>query len=253
MRPQRLGLEPNSPSAGKEWKHSIRTFENYLASFPERAEDEIPVNKLRLLTNSVAYDVYDYIEECVTYESAIRVLENLYVKTPNEIFARHLLTTARHTPGQWLNDFVQKLQGLGKDCSFRPVTAQVYREEMVRDAFINGIISSSIRQRLLENRELTLRDAVTQANTLELAQQNSLAYDVSDNLTRHVAAVREKDQLVSKSQLEEEESQLAFVSQESSKKKKCFFCGTSFYDRSSCPARSAVFYNCKKKGFCKSV
>ena len=163
MRPQRLSLDPNSLSAGKEWNHWIRTFENYLASFPERAEDEIPVNKLRLLTNSVAYDVYDYIEECVTYESAICVLENLYVKTPNEIFAHYLLATARQTPEQSLNDFVQKLQGLGKDCSFRPVTAQVYREEMVRDAFINGIISSSIRQRLLENCELTLRDPVTQA------------------------------------------------------------------------------------------
>ena len=199
MRPQRLSLDPNSLSAGKEWKHWIRTFENYLASLPERAKDEIPVNKLHLLTNSVAYDVYDSIEECVTYESAICVLENLYVKTPNEIFARHLLATARQAPGQSLNDFVQKLQGLGKDCNFRPVTAQVYREEMVRDAFINGITSSSIRQRLLENRELILRDTVMQANMLELAQQNSLAYDVPDNLTRHVAAVTEKDQLVSKS------------------------------------------------------
>ena len=108
MRPQRLSLDPNSPSAGKEWKHWIQTFENYLASFPERAEDEIPVNKLHLLTNSVAYDVYNSIEECVTYESAIRVLENLYVKTPNEIFARHLLATARQAPGQSLNDFIKK-------------------------------------------------------------------------------------------------------------------------------------------------
>ena len=234
MRPQRLSLDPNSPSAGKEWKHWIRTFENYLASFPERAEDKIPVNKLRLLTNSVAYNVYDYIEECVTYESAIRVLENQYVKTPNEIFARHLLATARQTSGQSLNDFVQKLQGLGKDCSFRPVTAQVYREEMVRDAFIKGTILSSIRQRLLENRELTLRDAVTQANTLELAQQNSLAYDVPDNLTRHVAAVTEKDQLVSKSQLEEEESQLASVQPRKFKEKKCFFCGLFFCGQKKC-------------------
>ena len=156
------------------------------------------------------------------------MLENLYVKTPNEIFARHLLATTRQTPGQSLNDFVQKLQGLGKDCSFRPVTAQVYREKMVRDAFINGIISSSIRQRLLENRELTLRDAVRQANTLQLAQQNSLAYDVPDNLTRHVAAVTEKDQLVSKSQIEEKKSQLAFVQPRKFKEKNASFVVLSF-------------------------
>ena len=140
-----------------------------------------------------------------------------------------------------LNDFVQKLQGLGKDCSFCPVTAQVYQEEMVRDAFINGTISSSIRQRLLENCELTFRDAVTQANMLELAQQNLLAYDVPDNLTRHVAAVTEKDQFVCK-------SQLASVQPRKFKGKKCFFCGTSFHDRLSCPARSAVCYNSKNKG-----
>ena len=151
------------------------------------------------------------------------MLKNLYGKTPNEIFARHLLATARQTPEQSLNDFVQKLQSLGKDCSFRPVTAHVYREEMVRDAFINGIILSSIRQRLLENLELTLRDAVTQANTLELAQQNSLAYDVPDNLYRHVAAITEKDQLISKSQLEEEESQLASVQPRKLKEKNASF------------------------------
>ena len=181
------------------------------------------------------------------------MLENLYVKTPNEIFSRHLLTIARQTPGQSLNDFVQKLQGLGKDCSFRPVTAQVYREEMVRDAFINGIISSSIRQRLLENRELTLRDAVTQANTLELAQQNSLAYDVRNNLTRHVAAVTKKDQLVSKSQLEEEESQLASVQPRKFKVKNASFVVLPFMIARPALLEALFVIIVRRRTFCKSV
>ena len=89
MKPQRLSLDPSSPSAGKDWKHWIRTFENYLTSFLKRSKNETPVNKLRLLINSIAYDVYDFIKKSITYEGAIHVLENLYVNTPNEIFARH--------------------------------------------------------------------------------------------------------------------------------------------------------------------
>ena len=77
-----------------------------LASFPERAKNEAPIDKLHLLTNSVTYDVYDFIDVSVTCEGAIRALESLYVKTPNEIFARYMLATARQAPGQSLNNFV---------------------------------------------------------------------------------------------------------------------------------------------------
>ena len=96
----------NSLSAGKEWKHWIGTFENYLASFPERAQNEAAVNKLPLLNNSVAYDVYHFIDKCVTYEGVICALENLYIKTSNKIFFPSLAATAQQAPGQSLNDFV---------------------------------------------------------------------------------------------------------------------------------------------------
>jgi len=41
---------------------------------------------------------------------------------------------------------------LSKECNFKTVTAELYREEAVRDVFISGLQSSLIRQRLLENR-----------------------------------------------------------------------------------------------------
>ena len=56
-------------------------------------------------------------------------------------------------------------------------------------------MSSSIRQRLLEIYELTFRNVIRQANSLELAQENSQAYNVSGYLTCRVAAVTEKVRL----------------------------------------------------------
>jgi len=81
----------------------------------------------------------DYVEDCATYDEAMNALQELFVKTPNEIFARHKLSTARQQPDQSLDEFLQQLRKLSKDCNFHAVTADQYREEMVRDAFINGI------------------------------------------------------------------------------------------------------------------
>ena len=74
-----------------------------------------------------------------------------------------------------LTEFLQELRKLSKDCNLKNVTAEQYREELIRDSFINGIASPLIRQRLLENTQLGLRAAFDQANSLDLAQKNSEA------------------------------------------------------------------------------
>ena len=58
---------------------------------------------------------------------------------------------------------MQALQSLSKDCQFCEVSANEYREEAVRDAFINSLHDSEIRQRLLENRTLDLETAFGQS------------------------------------------------------------------------------------------
>jgi len=58
---------------------------------------------------------------------------------------------------------------------------------MVHDAFINGLLSHVIRQRLLENRELDLATAFEQSRTLDLAQKNSEAYDLGKVLASSVS------------------------------------------------------------------
>ena len=171
LKPARLDLDPNSPTATKEWRYWHRTFTNFIDECGEKAPDEY-----RTLVNYVSHNVYEYIEDCKDYKSAICVLEQLFVKTPNEIFARHLLATRRQKSGETLTEFLQELRKLSKDCNLKNVTAEQYREELVRDSFINGLLSPLIRQRLLENKQLDLQTAFDQENALDLAQKNSEAY-----------------------------------------------------------------------------
>ena len=51
---------------------------------------------------------------------------------------------------------MDELLVLSKTCNFQDVTAEVYRNELVRDALINGLKSHEIRQRRLENNGVTL-------------------------------------------------------------------------------------------------
>ena len=134
----------------------------------------------------MSHSVYDYVEDCTDYNSVVAILKKLYVKTPNEIFARHLLATRRQQSGESLDEFLLELRKLSKDCNLKAVSAEQYKEELVRDSFINGLSSPLIRQRLLENKTLTLDQAYSQATSLDVVQKNSAAYS---HPAVHVAAV----------------------------------------------------------------
>jgi hypothetical protein len=151
MKPSTLDLDPNSPTASKEWKHWYRTFSNFIEQFD--SDENVP-DKLKSLINCVSFNVYELIEDCTTFNSAIDILKSTFVRTPNSIFARHLLATRRQQPGETLDEFLREIRKLSKDCDFKQVTADQYREQQIRDSFINGLLSPLIRQRLLENNEL---------------------------------------------------------------------------------------------------
>ena len=117
--------------------------------------------------------MFDFIEDCATYETAIQRLRSLYVKTPNAIFARHLLATTKQQQGQSLSEFMQCLHSPSKDRGFQAVTADEYRRQSICDALINRLLSSLICQRLLEYQELNLDATFTQVSSLDLAQKHS--------------------------------------------------------------------------------
>ena len=59
---------------------------------------------------------------------------------------------------------------------------------MIRDAFINGLLSQHIRQRLLENTTLDLEATYRQARSLESAQRNSDVYSTQSTHSLNTVA-----------------------------------------------------------------
>ena len=126
----------------------------------------------------VSAEVYEYISECADYTTALQILESTYIVPKNIIYARHLLVTRQQKHGENLDEFLNALKLLAKDCNCQPVSAEENKQALIRDALINGLSSANIRQRLLENTTLTLDRAFTQAHTLDQAQKSSNAHTI---------------------------------------------------------------------------
>ena len=100
-----------------------------------RAQDADIPDKLRMLFAYISADVYEMIEDCADYQTALSKLKRVYVKSPNTIFASHALVIRKQNPEESLQTFLNELLVLSKACNFQDVTAEVYRNELVRDAF----------------------------------------------------------------------------------------------------------------------
>ena len=49
------------------------------------------------------------------------------MKPKNTVFARHLLAICKQEVGESLEQFVQKLNNIAKDCDFKAVTAKIIK------------------------------------------------------------------------------------------------------------------------------
>ena len=98
LRPMRFDVNPNDVNAAKEYQHWIKTLEHYIDVLPSENLD-----KFKVLANFLTPQVFHYISDKTTYDDAVAVLKDLYVKTANEVFARHLLRTRKQT-GESMDD-----------------------------------------------------------------------------------------------------------------------------------------------------
>ena len=54
--------------------------------------------------------------------------------------------TRLQAQNETISQYVHALHGLAKECSFQAVSAKRYKDDMTKDAFINGLRSDKIRR-----------------------------------------------------------------------------------------------------------
>ena len=145
---------------------------------------------------------------------------------------------------------MQELERISKTCNFEALTAEQSKQQYIRDVFINGINSASIRQRRLKSSTLSLEEAYQQARTLEQAQKQSASYDNSIVLGIEQQDIKNQSTIAATLNKDKDLRKITET------KEQCYFCGNARHQRINCPAREAQCRKCKKKGHwakvCKS-
>ena len=268
LRPKTLETEPTDANAEKVFRHWKTTFENFLESTITAVPAGTPGDDASLaaeqtaiaannrkkfhgLINCISPDIFEMIEGD-TYDTAIESLTRLYVRPTSVVYNRHQLITCKQDAGQSVDTYLQNLQRLAKPCDFKAVTAEQNKNQYIRDAFINGITSAHIRQRLLENiGELTLEQASTQARALEQAQCQNQSYE-----SNVMAALEVPDSFEETLGAAPTPTRPRNWNKKNNKIKNnnngnsgtCSYCGNQPHPRPSCPAKDDICDGCGKKG-----
>ena len=179
----------------------------------------------------------------------------IFVKPRNEIYARHLLATARQNIGESIDEFVLRIDKLSQNCSFIAVTTLKYKDAMKTDSFISGILSNIIRQRLLlESRTLTFVEAYEKARALDLAKISSESYssDQASYSSRVCTVNNSQFNEVTSNQSDTNDQNVNAIRNQSSKQSQkfvCYFCGGfMWHPRNRFPAKNEICDCCGKLG-----
>lgn len=236
LKPDRFEVDSATiQNSSSQWIHWKKTFINFLDESQNDQEIKTPISdavKLKLLVNYISPNIFEYISQCNDYESAIKTLDKIFIKPKSEIFARYKLAVRKQQLNETIDQYIQSLKLLSKDCCFKDVSADQNEKDFIRDAFISGLLSQTIRQRLLENITLSLDDAHNQARTLESAQIQSESFTSQSTNYPSTAATNN-----SQKQTSDTKSQT-----------NCYYCGNLRHPRRFCPASNATCIKCGKQG-----
>lgn len=267
MAPPRLEALPSSTNASAIYQHWEFILNRYITSV-----DADESAKLCLLANSLSYQNYSLIHGCSVFNDALKKLNAAFIKPLNTIVARYKVITSKQSSSSTVDDFFNDLRVKCADCDFKSVSAEVYQAEYMRDAFISGLASPAIRTRLLENRTLSLEEALSQARALELAMRDSALYHdrvtaaVSDELsglrdsavglgpTYSSSATTNFSGKGSNQSYHTTINEPVFSSRSRpSSAGSCYYCGREQHPRVNCPARLSTCRSCKSKGHWSGV
>ena len=220
------------------------------------------------LFSSIAYKISNTLKPChllcqnlgkaqsftAAHQRHRRLSRLIHPFSPGRAQLTHRFMRRRvHTKEHWTQrtGFVWGIEPLIDSLrnGFRAVTAEQYRWELVHDAFINGLASAAVQQRLLERDDLSLEAAFELAYSLERAQQQSSSYSINV-ATSNVVLQRQRsaDSLAGAdvgSAYAPVSDPLPHGLAATVENKRCYFCGRPYHKRSRCPARYATCHTCK--------
>lgn len=168
----------------------------------------------------------------VTLEQVFKAFDEHCEPLKNIPMESHKFHSLRQKEGQTIADFVTELREQAAKCEFTCQCKKSYMDREIRDRLITGVADVKLRNRLLDQKDVTLVSVLQMCQNYEATREGSKELDKS---------------VVSCVQTEETKEVCTVSGQE----RRCFSCGFAPFNNAHkelCPAKNIICRGCNEKG-----
>jgi len=180
LKPPR-GLE-FSGNLSENWKRFWQRFDLYLrATGGDEKDDDVKTAIFLHVIGEEALEIYNGFQwgsagDDKKLQKVKEKFEEYCIPRTNITFERHRFFTCSQRSGETIDQFVSELQNRAKTCEFGAL-----KDGLIRDRVICGVPSSSLRERLLREEQLTFEKTIRICRAVEATKTQAKELgDVSD-------------------------------------------------------------------------
>ena len=164
--PGKLKVCGEQTNLNKAWEQYLKRFEYYIKAMNITKDEQ----KRALLLHVSGSDVQDIFETLAdqetTYADAVTNLSAYFKPKQNIAFEWHVFHKSTQSSDETVDNFIVRLSKLSISCEFQD------KDDMIKDK-VNSCTSTKLRNKLLEEENLTLEKVKTISRTFELSETHS--------------------------------------------------------------------------------
>jgi len=257
-------LKLTGACSAASWERFIDQWNNYeIAMELQNQSSEKRAAILLTRVGGDAIDVFRTFELSDTdrkdIDKVIEAFRAYCIGTVNVTYERYLFYKRSQESGERFDNFVGDLRRLAKTCEFGNV-----QESMIRDQIVVGIRDDATRQKLLQVRKLTLKNAIDMCRACELASRQLKEMTLSDGDDVHAATAKDRlprrqhrnpDSKSGKARVQQRDKSVGNKNVGSDRgggDRKCRYCGRQ-HGRKDCPAFGKTCKACGKRNHFEAV
>lgn len=196
--PEPLQLTGNLAS---NWKRFKQKFDLFLQATTSKEHPRTESSKAALLLSVAgddaldAFNTFQFVdgESQEDYETVVRKFEAYCSEVGNEVHERYLFHLKNQAEGEQFEKFLRDLKKQAEQCNFGDS-----KDSMVRDQIVFGTNDVKLREKLLQEKNLTLQKAEEMCKVAEVFAQRKMVWregnDMIDAISKRTATKFRTDQ-----------------------------------------------------------
>ena len=229
------------------WEKFYEQFEWYLCAIGlDEASD---MRKISLFLNVAGaeaqriFGTFTFVEgtdDPKKYADVINKFTNFCMPKKNLVYERYVFNICVQKEGQNVDSYVTELRHKAQTCDYGEL-----KDSLIRDRIVVGINSTQLKEKMLQDKDLSLESAISRCKSAEMTQKQMQVIQEKGSAcggkeTEPVNVIKHGRKGNRKSQINNAHPETF----------DCNKCGKN-HQHKKCPAYSAVCHKCKKKGHYK--